>query len=499
MPEHIRALIVILFLAAIVFAFSSRPASTFIPRSDFVRKRNLWFALTLTAFLSHSIWIYFLIAGAMLAFSRSRESNSVALFFLLLFVMPASGAQVPGMGLVNYLFILSHQRLLALLILLPALLMLTGRKESLPFGRTLPDKILTAYLALIIVLYLRETTITDTLRQGFYQFTDVFLPYYVISRSLKNMQAFRGALLGFVIAAMILALIGVFESLKHWLLYSSLEQVLDIQSRFSGYGVRAGLQRASASVGTIPLGYVITVAIGFFLCLQRSIRSKFSRRAGSMLLIVGLLASLSRGPWVGAAFLFLVFILTGRRPGHSVIKYGIAGLVILMLLINLPGAGKIVALLPYFGTSAQGTLTYRERLLENSLIVINRNPLLGSVDYLNTPEMEAMRQGQGIIDIVNTYLAVALEYGYVGLILFIGFFLAICWGIYRRIRRLPDKNSEECLLGRALLAALSGILLTIFTVSSISIIPIVYWSVAGLGAAYIIMMDRRRYDRDHPA
>ena len=106
-----------------------------------------------------------------------------------------------------------------------------------------------------------------------------------------------------------------------------------------------------------------------------------------------------------------------------------------------------------------------------------------------------MRQGQGIIDIVNTYIRVALETGYIGLALFVSFFMVICWGVFRSFRRLPDKNSEECLLGRSLLATLAGILLIIFTVSSVTIIPIVYWSVAGLGAAYINMMDRLRRDQ----
>ena len=61
--------------------------------------------------------------------------------------------------------------------------------------------------------------------------------------------------------------------------------------------------------------------------------------------------------------------------------------------------------------------------------VIARHPWLGSVTFLETPEMIAMTQGQGIIDTVNTYLRVALEKGIVGVGLFIGFFFTVCWGI----------------------------------------------------------------------
>ncbi|MNC40799.1 hypothetical protein D3C75_895330 [compost metagenome] len=53
-----------------------------------------------------------------------------------------------------------------------------------------------------------------------------------------------------------------------------------------------------------------------------------------------------------------------------------------------------------------------------------------------------------------------------------------------------DKDDERRQLGRVLLATLIGILVIIFTVSSITFIPVVYWSIAGLGVAYIQMVRR---------
>lgn len=50
MPEHIRALIVILVLAGTVFTLARRPAKDLIPYNDFTRRRNLWFVLTLLVF-----------------------------------------------------------------------------------------------------------------------------------------------------------------------------------------------------------------------------------------------------------------------------------------------------------------------------------------------------------------------------------------------------------------------------------------------------------------
>jgi hypothetical protein len=41
MPEHFRALAVILVLAGVVFAMARRPAEDLIPYSDFTRRCNL--------------------------------------------------------------------------------------------------------------------------------------------------------------------------------------------------------------------------------------------------------------------------------------------------------------------------------------------------------------------------------------------------------------------------------------------------------------------------
>ncbi len=491
MPIHIRALIVVLFLSIIVFAFARKPTATLINQADFTRRRNLWLGLTTVAFVSPNFWVFTLAAGALLLFFRSREPNPVALFFLVLFIVPTGGLPISGMGVINYLFELSYQRLVVLLILFPAFLAIASRNTKLPFGRTTPDKLLALYIILSIALFLRQTTITDTLRQGFYQFIDVFLPYYVISRSLQNTNHFRDALLSLVLAIMLLAMIASFEVAKHWMLYNPLERIFDFTQGRSGYGARAGLVRATASVGPIPLGYLMTIGIGFYLYLQQFIRSKFNRRIGFLLLLCGLLASISRGPWVGAALLFCVFSVIGPNKKSRISKLLIAGLLAFTLASILPGGQKFLDLLPYIGAeSEQATITYRERLLDNSLIVIKRHPWFGSVDYLETPEMEAMRQGQHIIDIVNTYIEVALARGIVGFSLFTGFFMVICWGVYKYSKRIPDQTSEEALLGRSLLATLAGILVIIFTVSSISIIPLVYWSVGGIGAAYINMMAR---------
>jgi O-antigen ligase len=206
------------------------------------------------------------------------------------------------------------------------------------------------------------------------------------------------------------------------------------------------------------------------------------------LLAVGLFASLSRGPWVGAASIVVVFIATGPSPVKGFAKFALLALVVIPVLLATPSGHKIVELLPFIGTASEETVTYRQRLAEISMQVIMDKPFFGAFDYFYSPAMQDLKQGQGIIDIVNTFLSVGLGNGLVGLALFTGFFAAVAAGIFTGMRRLADRNGELYSLGQGLLATLLGILVTITTVSSITVIPVIYWSVAGLGAAYARML-----------
>lgn len=493
MPEYLRALIVILVLATVIFAFARAPACALASTTgDFERRRNLWFGITLAAFLAHNFWIFIIVTAALLLFALPREPNKLAMFFFLLFAVPAFPAEITGLGIVKQFFTIDYVRLLVLAVLLPAFLYLRKQPDVERFGRSIPDKLIAGYIVLQFLLILNASTFTNALRSGvFYAFLDIFLPYYVASRSLKNLQGFRDALMGFVVAAMVLSAIGVFEHARHWLLYNNLEDVLGAQQWGLGHYLERGpgSLRALGSVGQpIAFGYVMAVAAGFLLYLRKSIPNPITWRLGLVLLIGGLIVCLSRGPWVGAAAMLLVFVATGRSPGLGFAKLGLLGVIIVPVLLASPFGQTIIDLLPFVGTVEAENVIYRQRLAEISIQVIMQNPLFGAFDSIYSPAMQELKQGQGIIDIVNSYLAVALGSGLVGLSLFSGFFVAVAVGLFKGMRNLADRNSELYLLGQVLFATLLGILVIIYTVSSISVIPVIYWSVAGLGVAYARML-----------
>jgi hypothetical protein len=486
MPEHLRALVVILALGGAVF-WLAKPAAcgALMPEQDFARRRNLWFAVTLAAFLAHNFWIYVAAVAAMMLLALPHERNRLALFYFLLFAVPAIRAPIPGFGLTNYLFDIDYPRLLTLTLLLPAFLALYGREDAEPFGRPLADKILAGYLALTFFLVMLQNSFTDTLRAGlFYAFTDVFLPYYVASRSLRSVPEFREALGAFVLGALVLAAVACVEFAKHWLLYVPLAGALGVYWDTPLYLARGDSLRALGSAGhAIPLGYVMTVALGFVLCLKGRM-GRLHWRLALALLVAGSIASLSRGPWVGAAAALLVFIASGPLPTRRFAQLGVCGALLAPLLLSSTPGQTIIDHLPIVGSVDEGNIYYRQRLLEISLQVFMLNPLFGAYDFLQSPLMQQLRTGQGIIDVVNTYVGVALSTGLAGLALFAGFFVAVLAGLVRAMLGVPGRHDERYLLGQGLLATLAGILVTIFTVSSITVIPVIYWTVAGLCAGY---------------
>jgi O-Antigen ligase len=496
MPEHLRALVVILGLATIVFACAKAPAcAVAMAPKDFKRRRNVWFAITLTLFLAHNFWIFIIGTAALLLFTLPREPSKLALFFFLLFAAPAISEPIWGLGIIEQFFTINYLRLLALAVLLPAFLSLRVQPDVDRFGRSIPDKLLAGYLILNLALMLTATTFTNALRAGvFYAFVDVFLPYYVASRSLRNLQAFRDALMGFVVAALVLSAIGAFEFARHWLLYAPLDQALGVPWGYGQYLERGdGVLRAQASTGQpIPLGFVIAVALGFYLYLKKSVPSSMAWSLGLLLLIAGLIAPMSRGPWIGAAAIVLVFTMTSPSPGHGLAKLGLLGVSTLPMLLVTPLGKEIIDHLPFVGTIDAGSVSYRERLAEVSIQVILQKPYFGSFHSPSSPAMEVLRQGQGIIDLVNTFLAVGLQSGLVGLFLFSGFFIAVAAGIYKGMKSLHDRNSELHLLGQGLFATAIGILTIISTVSSITVIPVIYWSLAGMGVGYARTLARAK-------
>ena len=485
-PEHLRALVAVLFLGG-GFFWAVRPAAVqWVSDATFLRWRNVWLLSTLILFLSNSIWICILLYAALYLTYRRKEVHLLGLYFAVLFVAPYIPAVIPGFGILDHFWEINHYRLLGVTLLLPAAIALFLRASTPRMGSSPVDWMVLGYVILMSALAFRDASVTGALRSAFSVCIDILLPYYVASRSIRESEDLRHALAGYVLAAMILSLLTVFEVARTWKLYGGLLSVLGVNEQLFGfYLFRSGLLRPNVTLGnSIVLGYVMVVGLGFFLYLHAFLIKPFHRRLGFFVLIAGIVASLSRGPWVGAACLILVFIFMGPQPFRHLARMVLGSVVVLLLINLLPMGRLLIDMLPFVGSLEQGNVEYRANLLTVALPVIERNLLFGSPNFLEAPEMQVMLQGEGIIDVVNTYIGVALYSGVVGLMFFLGAFCLALLQLRAGMRIARRHDARDVVLGRALFATVASIMLMIYTVSSIFAVPVVYWPVIGLCVAY---------------
>lgn len=492
MPEFLRSLLVVLFLATGIFYFAKKYAQPLGLDPKVLQPRiTAWYLITCAAFLSPNFWIFAAIAAFVLNRAAKQDKNPLALSFFVLYAVPLFQKQIPGAGIVNYLFDINYFHLILFVIFVPLYLKICRAKDTAPLGSVWPDKFIIGYVVYSLVLFFFNTTITNFARFAFTQCLDVLLPYYVASRYFRTLNDFVDAIQALLIASCIAASIAILEFAKGWLLYSTLAPSFDIFWGYGGYLRRGESLRALASSGqAIVLGYTMAVALGlyWYQAKKHIQRQRNLTWAIGLLLCAGLFAPVSRGPWVGAAFMFLVFIFLEPAPLQRLLKLGVLAFIPSLIFLLTPYGAKFINYLPFVGSVDAETVTYRQDLLENSLHVIRNNLWFGSSDYLNTEEMESMRAGAngGIVDLVNSYIAIALSGGLVGLVLFVGYFCACTYSAFFGLRHA--KGADERILGQALLGTMLGIMFMIYTVSSILMIPVLYWLLGGGCVAYSLMV-----------
>jgi hypothetical protein len=491
MKEHLVALVYILVIAGVAFLVMAKPLTARVMAPpDFARRRNLWFAVTVATFLAHNFWLAMLAVALIVALGSRREHNPVALYCALLFAVPQFDVPIPGFGVVNQLFEINHPRLLALVLLLPAVWRLAGRQRTPNPRLLIPDLMIAGFFGYVFVVNATAASVTGLMRFATYLTLDHLLLYYVVTRSITSRKQLIDVLASFVMGLAVISLIAVFENLRSWLVYESLREPLGVPPPdLTMYLLRVtedgGYMRALTTTGNaIAMGFMAMVAIIFHLVLGRGYTPKWLGAGVLLMLFGGILAAVSRGPWVGCAIGLMLGLATGPGAKRRILWMSAVIPVVATALLLSPSGQKFIDLLPIVGTVEAGNVTYRTLLIDRAMIVFWQNPVFGSLQYIYNPVLEEMRQGQGIIDIVNSYIGVALPYGIVGLLLFVApslYALVATWTTSRKLAAV-DPTSEAT--GRALAMSMLAIMLVIGTVSHYFHIPIVHWMVVSLSMAY---------------
>lgn len=486
MSEHLRAFVVVTALMALAFIISKRLFCQAVEPRFVERLFGAGYGATVVMFLAHNMWLFLAGLSIVSVLAARRFTYPLALFLFLLLLMPEYSALVPGFGLINYLIALNTWRVLALTVLLPAALYLLHHPQLPKFGKLSADMLIIAFVLYVSALYsFHQSTFTGGLRQLVTETLDVLLLYFVASRSLMMKGAARHLMVTLVMGCIYLALVGAFEYSKHWLLYSSVKNVLGSSAGMFGYLGRGDNLRAVATTGqSIALGFVIMLGTLAAVYVQHLVKNSFQRKFLWGLMAVGLLTAMARAPWVGAAVGAISIALVSERPVRNFLTLTTAGFMGVITLLLLPGGEKIIDYLPWIGAIDRSNITYRELLLEQSQLVMKKNFWIGSIEFSDSPEFDVIRR-DGFVDIVNSYIGIALKFGVLGLGLYGSLILL---SIVRQIRcslLIRHECTEQQKYNMALTGTLVAAAVTIFGVSSIShIAPLtVFMIAAGVASA----------------
>jgi O-Antigen ligase len=455
----LKELIVVLAIALTIFKLLKPLASSYTLQDDFGRRRNTWCAISIGAFLCPNFGIFCLVAFPILIWSGRRDSNPGALYIMLMYVVPAFSLRFPMVGS-SYLVNLDFTLLLSFCVMAPAALRLRTAKRS---AWKVMDVCLLLYLALTSVYFilpeidrgvLMTPTFTDCLRRGFESYFEIYLPYLVLSRSSASRREIQDSFFAFCLSCAVMAAIGVFESSSHWLLYGEMRG--NWGPDYNPYLMRAQSVRAMAStMHPLVLGYILAVAFGLWLSLKSNLKSKLSGNAIILLYWLGLLASYSRGPWIGAVIIYCIYVARSHWALSRQFKAIGSSLLVVLIVAISPLGNRVLQVIPYFGGTVDvENIDYRQRLLERAWQIVQDNPILG--DRYAILKMQDLRQGQGIIDLMNGFMHILLNNGFVGLSLFLSFVIIgviRAWKLSNEYSRVGVQLSA---MGASLVACILG-------------------------------------------
>jgi hypothetical protein len=471
-PTSLKALIVVLVVAGTIFRVSRPIALAFMTEASFRLRRNTWLIVTSAALLMPNYWLYALVAVPALIIAGRRDPNPCALYLGLLYVVPAVPVPVPMIG-ISILFYSNNFLMLALCIMTPVARRLRRGAAGAATSRLRGmDICLLLYGLLTSYFFVRvpdaagglvELTFTGYLRNAFVFFFQYCVPFYVLSRSAATRQSLDEILAMFCLACALMAGIATFEAVRHWLLYGDLWHRWNDEFLLTVYLPRGDSLRAMASAGhPLTLGYLCAIAFGLWLSLSQNITAPRQRLAVHVVLLMGLVAAFSRGPMLGAVIIYLLYAAFRPNAAWRVFKAGTVAAAFATALSFTPVGQRIISVIPFFGGTVDSeNITYRQRLLSRTMDIIADSPWLGARDAML--QLTDMRQGQGIIDIINGFAEILLGSGLIGFSLFAYIVLGALFSVWREKRRAAPDDLPTITMGAALISCLITSLILIAT------------------------------------
>lgn len=481
-------------LAALIFALMGIAlAAVLFPkmldRKWGFRLAQTYAALAALAFLVPNNLASLALAGVVMAFFAPKAiTERVAFFVATLPALPIyHNATVPFPGL-NYLIDINFGMISILVVLTPTLFMKTKAPPSKSFGMI--TAMVFGFVLLISLLDFRILPFTSVLRSSFTNVITMGVTYLAISRAIRTKEDFNAMLRAIFASVIFVASIGVISFFREWNFYTQLYDGVGF-IKFADY--RFGL-RVQSTLMTTLVGYMM--AFGVILIhhymAQKKLRGLQAYGLLAIFLFV-LVVSGSRGAYICALAMFGSYGAYRIAPGLVRMLMFPTVATLCAIIIGWFGSGRLDQLAT---VDQYGTFDYRIRLFRAGLKQIRENFLFGSGNFIEDPNFAHLVQGQGIIDIVNTYLQIALEFGVIALFLFVLPFIIVIRALSRNCAytaRLKDVDSQHVSKTSAVMtAALIAFMLMIMSVSDQSYIIHYSFMFLALGKVYAGVCQTKR-------
>lgn len=470
----IKPLLFVLAISAVTAWLTRRCFADWLTPAHHTRALLLLALVTAVLFVAPGPWVFLLIFAAILwvasHLQTTHPATNLAIFFLFMPALPPVIGSLSGFGGIQSFIDMNPLRVATIILLVPVCLDLM---KKIPPGRPNPfaatDAAVLGYQVLRLIHQSDDISGTAIAREVVTVFLDVWVPYYSFSRGIRTADDFKFIFGHFVLICTLMAGIALFEAQKKWILYSDLQNIYN-QWTLTNVLMRGESIRAQATTTQpIILAIVQCFGIAMFFAIHPSTWRTRAHAIVLLFLLGGLFVTLSRGPWIGTG-LMLASLYFLSRVSIDRYRMGLIFGFVFLIVAKVIGLDDYIfqILKAIFGSEENdtGTIEYRRELLETSLVLIGSSPWFGVPNY--AAYMQHLVQGEGIIDLVNVYLAETLNYGLTGLAIYIAPFFI---GIRAMLKWLAHAtDTPEKYHVRALLSVTVGILVIIFTTSTTGMI-----------------------------
>ena len=292
-------------------------------------------------------------------------------------------------------------------------------KLHISFRWKLMDTLIILYVILKLISISQNEQVMIYIEREGGAFIDTVLIYFTIRLVIKTKEAMLYLFKGLVIMSIPIALIGVYQSITGYNVYAFTKQYNAFQVIDQAYYIRHGFYRADSSIGNyIAYGMYFASLVPISILLFDE-RHKKRSSCIIVIMVAGVLSSMSSGPYFAMAISLITLAVFPFRSYWKVIIITIIAAISFLDFYSNRSWYEALSRLAFNGQTAY----YRIALIQEALHGGMNNNWLTGYGYVG---IDTVYNSLGKLwywehqDLTNIYLQILVRYGLLG---FIPFFM----------------------------------------------------------------------------